>query len=229
MSNIYSVSKEFSFEYAHRLILKYESKCHNIHGHTAKVQLKLKTKSVNSDGMVKDFNDFKPFIKFIEDEYDHTLFLNSKDYKLIKTIKDDFGFKVGVIENGNPTSENFAEDIGLAFAIWLNQHVDSINNEWKIICTFYETPTSFAEVSISSKDIDSKSINKIKYNKLREALTEKVKEINHSRQITECNTTVKMHNGILAEFPCENCELANNCQFQVESYPVAGELAIDVH
>ena len=69
-----SIRTEFYFEAAHQLNLSYESKCENLHGHSYKCAITITndTDTLNQDGMIVDFVEFKKIIKEkIEDRLDH--------------------------------------------------------------------------------------------------------------------------------------------------------------
>jgi len=101
-----SVTKIFSFDAAHRLY-NYEGKCHNLHGHTWKVEVTL-SGPLNENGMVVDFNDMdKKIGKMIDEKFDHATILNINDPLLSKIRLDTNYFGL----SGDPTSENLAKFI----------------------------------------------------------------------------------------------------------------------
>lgn len=85
---MYKVKKRLEISAAHKLSLDYESKCTNLHGHNWIVDVYLKSKTLDSNGMVMDFTHIK---RKILDKFDH------------KIINDVVDF--------NPTAENLAEYI----------------------------------------------------------------------------------------------------------------------
>lgn len=85
---MYKVKKRLEISAAHRLELDYESKCTNFHGHNWIVDVYLKSKELNSNGMIMDFTHIK---KKVLDKFDH------------KVINDVVDF--------NPTAENLAKHI----------------------------------------------------------------------------------------------------------------------
>ena len=56
---MYKVKKRLEISAAHRLELDYESKCTNFHGHNWIVDVYLKSKELNSNGMIMDFTHIK--------------------------------------------------------------------------------------------------------------------------------------------------------------------------
>ena len=82
---MYYISKKMEIAGAHRLVLPYESKCKNLHGHNWLVEVFCKSEQLNENGMVEDFTLIK---KRIHDALDH------------KCLNDILSF--------NPTAENIA-------------------------------------------------------------------------------------------------------------------------
>ena len=81
---MYSVTKEFTFDYAHRLLLPYKSKCQNLHGHTGRVQLTIYSPILLDNGMVVDFNYLQKnqIIKILNKYENIILKCNLKNNKL---------------------------------------------------------------------------------------------------------------------------------------------------
>lgn len=131
-----TVTKEFKFEAAHRL-LNYEGKCKNLHGHSWVVYLKvgLKSSELNKIGMVFDFGDFKPMKEWIDQSLDHSLIISNEDEELL-----DFNLSRGhstFVTNGNPTSEVLTEII-FNYALHLLKlpsHLELIEVRIKETCT----------------------------------------------------------------------------------------------
>lgn len=70
-----SVTKRYSFEASHHLPY-YEGACHNVHGHSYKVEVTVSGIPVNDIksekcGMIIDFKDLKSIIKTCIGMYDH--------------------------------------------------------------------------------------------------------------------------------------------------------------
>lgn len=82
---MYFVSKSFEFSAAHRLLLCYESKCTEFHGHNWQVKVFCRARKLDENGMVVDFTHIK---KKVIDRLDH------------KVLNDVLPF--------NPTAENIA-------------------------------------------------------------------------------------------------------------------------
>ena len=69
---MYYVCKRLEISAAHSLMLSYESKCEDLHGHNWIVKIYCKSETLNEDGMVTDFTLIK---KKIAGALDHK-FLN---------------------------------------------------------------------------------------------------------------------------------------------------------
>lgn len=79
---MYSVTKTFKFDAAHRLFTMPENhKCRNIHGHSYVVRVSIKTKDIKNQSnpnMVIDFGLLKKFEGDLN-QYDHSLILHQDD------------------------------------------------------------------------------------------------------------------------------------------------------
>ena len=82
---MYYVTKRLEISSAHSLMLSYQSKCEDLHGHNWIVKIYCKSEKLNSDGMVTDFTLIK---KKISGALDH------------RNLNEVFDF--------NPTAENIA-------------------------------------------------------------------------------------------------------------------------
>ena len=82
---MYYVCKRLEISAAHSLMLSYESKCEDLHGHNWIVKVYCKSEKLNEDGMVTDFTFIK---RDIEKALDH------------KNLNDVLPM--------NPTAENIA-------------------------------------------------------------------------------------------------------------------------
>jgi 6-pyruvoyltetrahydropterin/6-carboxytetrahydropterin synthase len=75
----YSVSKDFTFEAAHRLTKNYVGKCNNNHGHSWLIKLYIEATSLDEKGMVIDFQEMKTLKTWIDDNLDHASILWEND------------------------------------------------------------------------------------------------------------------------------------------------------
>jgi len=90
---MYYLTIEDHFSSAHQL-REYKGKCENLHGHNWKVILTVKGETLNSIGILIDFNDLKKFTKEITNSLDH---INLNEYP--------------PFDRENPSSENIARHI----------------------------------------------------------------------------------------------------------------------
>jgi 6-pyruvoyltetrahydropterin/6-carboxytetrahydropterin synthase len=70
---MYRIGKSFKFDAAHRLVAPYEGKCACIHGHTWRVDVVVKSETLNPCGMVVDFTDLAPIKAYIDEKFDHAM------------------------------------------------------------------------------------------------------------------------------------------------------------
>lgn len=107
------ITKEFTFDAAHKLSW-HKGKCKNLHGHTYKLQVRVKRK-LNKKGIVLDFADLK--------EICQKEIIEKLDHKYLNIIVK------------NPTVENMC--------IWIWDRLKlKIKGLYEI--RLWETPTSFA-------------------------------------------------------------------------------------
>lgn len=104
----YIISKEFSFEAAHRLIHNYTGKCTNNHGHSWRVRVNIEANELDNKDMVVDFQETKVLKQWIDENLDHTTILWEQD-PMCKYIQDS-GQRIFITKK-NPTSEHMAEII----------------------------------------------------------------------------------------------------------------------
>jgi len=83
---MYKIEKTFEISASHKLILDYDSKCSQIHGHNWIITIYLESDELDKNGMVVDFTEIK---KKINEKIDH------------KNLNEIFDF--------NPTAENIAK------------------------------------------------------------------------------------------------------------------------
>ncbi len=111
---------EGTFDAAHQLV-GYDGPCEQLHGHTWKVQIHIKSDRLNSLGMVRDFKEIRLLLQFCLSKLDHT------NLNVIPYFK-----KV------NPTSENVAKYI-----------FDQISKKADVTkVTVYESATTCASYTV---------------------------------------------------------------------------------
>ena len=139
-----SVTIIVDFCYGHRL-LDYEGKCAHLHGHNGRVEVCVEglTDKLNRSGFVIDFSDIKTFVKkWIDETWDHRMQLRHDDPAYVAVLAHDD--KVRDVPF-NPTAENMARELfGVVGNFLLGVPETVIVKSVK----FWETPTSFAEVTL---------------------------------------------------------------------------------
>ncbi|PCI86092.1 MAG: 6-carboxytetrahydropterin synthase QueD [Hyphomicrobiales bacterium] len=69
---MFTISKEFHFSAAHRLLnLAEDHPCYRLHGHNYIVTIELKSEQVSDNGFVVDFRDLAPLKDYIDGTFDH--------------------------------------------------------------------------------------------------------------------------------------------------------------
>lgn len=95
-----------TFCYGHRL-LEHPGKCAHLHGHNARVEVKLASESLDSLGMVMDFTEVKTALKgWIDEHLDHTMLLCKHDPMV--SVLENSGERFFLMDE-NPTAENIAK------------------------------------------------------------------------------------------------------------------------
>lgn len=208
---VYTIDKEFTIDYAHRLLLNYESKCSNIHGHTGKIKLSLAFDDITDkqNGVILDFNDLNEFIIQVKENLDHHIILNSKD-ELLDILPENLA--ISIITDRNPTCEVLSEIICKNFIVWMESKYSDYLNKFKCIfkVTFYETPTSSASTTIEYEKVKSNPVTshelkselkKDNINKKSKKTSQKI-NINKNSKKTSQKTNSKKTN----INDCDNCE-----------------------
>jgi 6-pyruvoyltetrahydropterin/6-carboxytetrahydropterin synthase len=107
---MFTLSKKFRFESAHRLAKGYEGKCANIHGHSWNGRITIEMPdNLDLVGMVVDYAVLGQFCKIFEERYDHKLLLWEGEEDLIEMLRLQ-NLDYVAMEN-NPTSEHLAKEI----------------------------------------------------------------------------------------------------------------------
>jgi 6-pyruvoyltetrahydropterin/6-carboxytetrahydropterin synthase len=102
---MYSVTRELTFCYGHRL-LEYDGKCKHLHGHNGRAVITLAAESLDALGMVVDFSDLKRVVGgWIDEQIDHKMLLH-RDDPMLPFLRQQ-GEPVHVLDV-NPTAENIA-------------------------------------------------------------------------------------------------------------------------
>lgn len=140
----YIATRVIEFDAGHR-VYNHESKCATLHGHRYKCEIFAKAKGLDSIGRVVDFSVLKNKIgTWIDDNWDHTTLVYSKDTETLNALKQMPRFKEPYVCDFNPTAENMANYL-------LNIICPALmGNNGIEICKIrlWETPNCFAEVEI---------------------------------------------------------------------------------
>lgn len=104
------ITKEFKFEAAHRLE-SHAGKCHNLHGHSYRVEVAFAGELASagpSSGMVVDFGDVSKVMNAIISEIDHK-FLMAEDNQTTQLYSALEGREVAHLYIPTSTAEHLAE------------------------------------------------------------------------------------------------------------------------
>jgi 6-pyruvoyltetrahydropterin/6-carboxytetrahydropterin synthase len=99
---MYTVVREIHFCYGHRL-LDYSGKCRHLHGHNGRIEIELASETLNSLGMVRDFEEIKKVVQvWIDENLDHQLILCKRDplVPVLQKMKESH-----YLMDENPTAE----------------------------------------------------------------------------------------------------------------------------
>lgn len=108
MAEMFSVTQELPFCYGHRL-LRYAGKCGRLHGHNGLARITLRSRELDGQGMVVDFDFIERSMRsYLEGNFDHRLLLHRDDplVPALRAAREDF-----LAVDVNPTAENIARMI----------------------------------------------------------------------------------------------------------------------
>lgn len=92
MSEYRTVSKEITWEAAHRLAHGYPGNCKHVHGHSYKATIVVALAAdsgLDKFGFVKDFGDFKPLKDWVMANWDHASLVSDADKSWLKWLKQN--------------------------------------------------------------------------------------------------------------------------------------------
>jgi 6-pyruvoyltetrahydropterin/6-carboxytetrahydropterin synthase len=136
---MYSVTRELTFCYGHRL-LNYDGKCRHLHGHNGRAVITLAAPALDGLGMVVDFSLLKRVVGgWIDANLDHKMLLHRDDPVLpFLRQQNEPIFVLDV----NPTAENIAKLI-FDFAVSQGFPVAEVKLwETESSCATYAAPRS---------------------------------------------------------------------------------------
>lgn len=129
---MYAVITRIDFCYGHRL-LDYDGVCMHPHGHNAVAEVEVRADTLDTRGMVVDFNDVERIVKsWIDREIDHKMILR-RDDPLVAALSA-LGEPMYLTDT-NPTVERLAQ---LIFEVAAEGGLPVAR------VTVWETPSSFA-------------------------------------------------------------------------------------
>lgn len=130
------IGKMFRFEAAHRITG--HPKCGHLHGHSYRMEIVLRSETLNDSGMVIDFGDLsermRPFIEMV----DHSTLLSAKD-------PGEPGLSRVMRFPGEPTAEVLAEFFFKLVRSFYHPQMGAIVESVRV----WETETSWAMYGIS--------------------------------------------------------------------------------
>lgn len=84
---MYRICKQFSFEAAHSLPNLHDGhKCRQLHGHSYKVKVVLKSEMLNQIGMIRDFGEFLELKQYLGQKFDHQILNNIIEQPTVENI-----------------------------------------------------------------------------------------------------------------------------------------------
>ena len=86
--NRMKISKEFSWEMAHRL-REHSGGCQNVHGHSYRMTVEICGEPDPATGMVLDFAELGEMLKPLIEELDHAFLCEARDASLIEFLKKE--------------------------------------------------------------------------------------------------------------------------------------------
>ena len=104
------ISKMIRFEAGHRLARGYPGNYQHIHGHSYVVTVLMELRAnrkLNKYGFVKDYNEFKPLKKWIDDNWDHAFLVASEDEPMLAFLEANK--QRHFVFEDNPSAENIAK------------------------------------------------------------------------------------------------------------------------
>lgn len=108
---MFTIRKKFTFEAAHQLETAVTAACHEcVHGHSYTVEVYVQSPSLNKDGMVIDFAEFKEFKDEVMEDWDHGVLFHKNKRDWMEGLVKDGVWKRGKVHflDDNPTAEYMA-------------------------------------------------------------------------------------------------------------------------
>jgi 6-pyruvoyltetrahydropterin/6-carboxytetrahydropterin synthase len=146
------ICKSFTIDAAHTVLYAFTKKCDRtngggIHGHTYKINVYLRSETLDHAGMVVDFTKVKMRLEDFIDSFDHSLLIYASD-SLLSKVGRMLSARY-VLLPYNPTAELMALHFYLYIGLLLN---DEFGSDILSRVDVYETATSFATATQSDMD-----------------------------------------------------------------------------
>ena len=153
-SLLLTATKEFTWDMAH-MLAEHKGLCQNLHGHTYKMLVTVARKDQPTEqtgpaaGMVVDFKALKEIVnRTIVERFDHSLVLNTNSTdefeRQLVDLAAQYNKKVVHLPY-RATAEDMARDFFETLQTSFNTEMPNI---MLVKLTLYETPTSYAEVTM---------------------------------------------------------------------------------
>lgn len=140
---MYKVRKLFRVPVGHRLS-KHKSLCKYFHGHNLKIEVGIKSETLNENDMVIDFGDLKPIVeKLIIRKLDHGMVMNINDPQL-ESIRGTGCTKLTVL-SCDPTAESLCKYIFESIDGYIEGYFKSENKIKMDFVRIWENDNSMAE------------------------------------------------------------------------------------
>ncbi len=150
----FRVAKTFEVEYAHRLT-KHPERCRFPHGHRMKIEIVVRSGSLDAHDMVCDYKALKGLVEDLIDGLDHALTLNAADPH--RAQLEAMSSRVIAFEGQDPTAEALAHRLFEQIASRLESNREIVSSSGATYAVpagvrlervrVWETATSWAEYS----------------------------------------------------------------------------------
>ena len=124
---MYKITKTFGeYPFAHRQHV-HRGHCKYVHGHNWRFKVELESETLDENGFVYDFGNFKDLKKWFEEMFDHTLLINHDDPMkdwFVDNAKQDCGliWDLRIVDSGS--AEKLAEFVGFYIIGYLAEYLD---------------------------------------------------------------------------------------------------------
>lgn len=141
------VTKEWTWDMAHRLVKNYQGKCQHLHGHTYKVEVCVEGAALDRYDMTIDFTTIADHMKkWVMDTLDHATMVCIDDSDLLRFLQNLKQKHYPIADNS--TAEHLARMLFGVFSeqvkIYLNERSDASRDLHIRYVRVWETPTSSA-------------------------------------------------------------------------------------